>query len=373
MWMRVGLILLTAFLLAPSMSAQTKAIRLGKLWDGEGRVLTNPAVLVEGDRIVSVGTSLSVIPSDAEIIDLSAYTGLPGLIDVHTHMTQGQKPNSGYSPVVNMVLGQEALRKTLEVDVTTVRDLDASEYMDIAMRDLINMGKMVGPRMFVVGCGLRSHFAAGSAMPGCGLIDGPTEFMRAARKQLAAGAGWVKVFGSTGGGDDVTGFQTVTFDKMKAAADVTHALGKRIAIHSYGPAGARDAVIAGADSLEHATDMDDETIAEMVRRNVFYVPTIDHNRYYIENGEELGFGPGYEDRLNAFIERNLETARLAFEAGVRFAMGSDAIYSMFGQNTRELGWFVKAGMSPEQALRTATHDAAELLGMEHVLGAVKEG
>ena len=373
MWMRVGLILLTAFLLAPSMSAQTKAIRLGKLWDGEGRVLTNPVVLVEGDRIVSVGTSLSVIPSDAEIIDLSAYTGLPGLIDVHTHMTQGQKPNSGYSPVVNMVLGQEALRKTLEVDVTTVRDLDASEYMDIAMRDLINMGKMVGPRMFVVGCGLRSHFAAGSAMHGCGLIDGPTEFMRAARKQLAAGAGWVKVFGSTGGGDDVTGFQTVTFDEMKAAADVTHALGKRIAIHSYGPAGARDAVIAGADSLEHATDMDDETIAEMVRRNVFYVPTIDHNRYYIENGEELGFGPGYEDRLNAFIERNLETARLAFEAGVRFAMGSDAIYSMFGQNTRELGWFVKAGMSPEQALRTATHDAAELLGMEHVLGAVKEG
>ncbi len=373
MWMRVGLILLTAFLLAPSMSAQTKAIRLGKLWDGEGRVLTNPVVLVEGDRIVSVGTSLSVIPSDAEIIDLSAYTGLPGLIDVHTHMTQGQKPNSGYSPVVNMVLGQEALRKTLEVGVTTVRDLDASEYMDIAMRDLINMGKMVGPRMFVVGCGLRSHFAAGSAMPGCGLIDGPTEFMRAARKQLAAGADWVKVFGSTGGGDDVTGFQTVTFDEMKAAADVTHALGKRIAIHSYGPAGARDAVIAGADSLEHATDMDDETIAEMVRRNVFYVPTIDHNRYYIENGEELGFGPGYEDRLNAFIERNLETARLAFEAGVRFAMGSDAIYSMFGQNTRELGWFVKAGMSPEQALRTATHDAAELLGMEHVLGAVKEG
>ena len=373
MWMRVGLILLTAFLLAPSMSAQTKAIRLGKLWDGEGRVLTNPVVLVEGDRIVSVGTSLSVISSDAEIIDLSAYTGFPGLIDVHTHMTQGQKPNSGYSPVVNMVLGQEALRKTLEIDVTTIRDLDASEYMDIAMRDLINMGKMVGPRMFVVGCGLRSHFAAGSAMPGCGLIDGPTEFMRAARKQLAAGAGWVKVFGSTGGGDDVTGFQTGTFDEMKAAADVTHALGKRIAIHSYGPAGARDAVIAGADSLEHATDMDDETIAEMVRRNVFYVPTIDHNRYYIENGEELGFGPGYEDRLNAFIERNLETARLAFEAGVRFAMGSDAIYSMFGQNTRELGWFVKAGMSPEQALRTATHDAAELLGMEHVLGAVKEG
>ena len=119
--------------------------------------------------------------------------------------------------------------------------------------------------------------------------------------------------------------------------------------------------------------MDDETIAELVRRNIFYVPTIDHNRYYVENGEQLGFAPGYKDRLNDFIQRNLDTARLAFKAGVRFAMGSDAIYSMFGQNTRELGWFVKAGMTPEQALVTATSNAAELLGMEHALGAVAPG
>ena len=341
-----------------------------------GRVLHNPVVLVEGDRITGVSTSASAIPGGAEVIDLSAYTGLPGLIDVHTHMTYGPMPGGGRSPVVNMVLGQEALKKTLEAGITTVRDLNASEYMDIAMRDLVNMGQMLGPRMFVVGCGLRatrSRFAAGDAAPGCGVADGPAEFMRAARQQLAAGADWVKVFGSTGSGQDVTGFQTVTLEEMKAAADVTHALGKRIAIHSYGPAGARDAVRAGADSLEHATDMDDETIAEMVRRNTFYVPTIDHNRYYVENGEQLGFAPGYTDRLNDFIQRNLDTARLAFKAGVRFAMGSDAIYSMFGQNTRELGWFVKAGMTPEQALVTATSNAAELLGMEHALGAVAPG
>jgi imidazolonepropionase-like amidohydrolase len=135
-------------------------------------------------------------------------------------------------------------------------------------------------------------------------------------------------------------------------------------------AGARDAVRAGADSVEHATDMDEATIQEMAKRGTFYVPTIDHNRYYIDNGNKIGYAPGYKEKLQAFIPRNLETARKAFKAGVKFAMGSDAIYTMFGENTRELGWFVKAGMTPEQALRTATTNAAELLGKEKELGAV---
>ena len=154
---------------------------------------------------------------------------------------------------------------------------------------------------------------------------------------------------------------------------MAHQFGKKIAIHSYGPDGARDAVRAGTDSLEHATDMDDATIQEMVKRGTFYVPTIDHNRYYIENGDKIGYAPGYREKLQGFIPRNLETARKAFKAGVKFAMGSDAIYTMFGQNTRELGWFVKAGMTPEQALRTATTNAAELLGKEKELGAVAPG
>src|SRR2546429_5219092 len=149
--------------------------------------------------------------------------------------------------------------------------------------------------------------------------------------------------------------------------------GKKIAIHSYGPAGARDAVRAGTDSLEHATDMDDATIAEMAKHGTFYVPTIDHNRYYIDNGDKIGYAPGYKEKLQAFIPRNLETARKAFKAGRKFTIGSDAIYTMFGQNTRELGWFVKAGMTPEQALGTATSNAAELLGKEKELGAVAPG
>jgi imidazolonepropionase-like amidohydrolase len=181
------------------------------------------------------------------------------------------------------------------------------------------------------------------------------------------------MFGSTGSFEDVTGNQTFTFEEMKAAVDTAHALGKRIAIHSYGGAGAREAVRAGADSVEHAADMDDETIAEMKKKGTWYVPTIDHNRYYAEHAEEYGFAPGSTERLNAFLARNLETAKRAVKAGVKLAMGSDAVYSMFGENTRELGWLVKAGMTPAQALRAATAEGAALLGLESSLGALAPG
>jgi imidazolonepropionase-like amidohydrolase len=198
--------------------------------------------------------------------------------------------------------------------------------------------------------------------------------MRAARQVIASGADWVKIYGSTGGFDDVTQFQTFTFEEMKAAVDVTHALGKKIAIHSYGPAGARDAVRAGADSLEHATDLDDQTISEMVKRRTYYVPTIDHNQYYVENADNVyRFPPGTKEQLLAYIQRNLETARKAFRAGVRIVLGSDAVYSGWGLNMRELDWFVKMGMTPEQALKTATTEPAAMLGMEKSLGAVAPG
>src|SRR5581483_8307678 len=135
--------------------------------------------------------------------------------------------------------------------------------------------------------------------PTCGTGDGPAEFMHNARQQIAAGADVIKIFASTGSGQDVTGFQTATYEEMKAAIEVAHNYGKKVAVHSNGPGGARDAVRAGTDSLEHATDIDDETIAEMVRRKTWYVPTIDHNRYYAENGDKLGYAPGsgYKERL----------------------------------------------------------------------------
>jgi len=362
-----------------------KAVRFGKLWDAKGKLWTNAIVIVEGDRIRNVTSDASAVPAGAETIDLSKYTGLPGLIDVHTHMTiytdetPGEpmlKQLTNNPPAVEVFLARKGAMRTLEAGVTTVRDLGADQYMDIAMRDLINRGEMIGPRMFVCGYGLyitNTAYKPGINPPAGGIADGVPEVLRVVRQQIAAGADLIKLYASTGTDDDVTGFQTYNYKEIKAAVDAAHQFGKKIAIHSYGPDGARDAVRAGTDSLEHATDMDDATIQEMVKRGTFYVPTIDHNRYYLDNWQKIGYANGFQEKTKAFIERNLETARKAFKAGVKFAMGSDAIYTMFGQNTRELGWFVKAGMSPEQALRTATTNAAELLGKEKELGAVAPG
>ena len=385
--------LLISLLLAPVLSsAQSssptktlKAVKFGKLWDAHGKLWTNAIVLIEDDKIKSVTTNPSDIPAHAQIIDLSKFTGLPGLIDVHTHMTiytdetPGQpmlKQLTANPPAFEVFLARKGALRTLEAGVTTVRDLGSDQYEDIAMRDLINHGEMIGPRMFVCGYGLTvtsTPFKPGFNPPLGGIADGVPEVLRAVRQQVAAGADVIKLYASTGTDDDVTQFQTYSYDEIKAAVDAAHQFGKKIAIHSYGPDGARDSVRAGTDSLEHATDMDDATIQEMARRGTFYVPTIDHNRYYLDNWQKIGYADGFQEKTKAFIERNLQTARKAFKAGVKFAMGSDAIYTMFGENTRELGWFVKAGMTPEQALHTATTNAAELLSKSTELGAVAPG
>jgi imidazolonepropionase-like amidohydrolase len=348
----------------------TKAIKAGRLVDQAGRMLTNAVIVIENDRITSVG---SVRPrAGAELIDLSRFTVVAGLIDVHTHMTYYWDPASGVRPLgqprrpagVTTVLAADNARRTLETGVTTIRDLGASNEVDYAMRDLINMGRMVGPRMFVAGQGL----SAGRGGP-----PDPDRFREQAEARIAAGSDWIKIFGSRGSFQSVDTTQTVSFDEMKAAVDAAHARNRRVAIHSYGPSGVKDAVRAGADSVEHGIDLDDETLSEMVKRGTVWVPTIDHNRYYIEAKDEYGFAPESIPALQAYIEKNLESARRAVKAGVKIAMGSDAVYSMFGQNTRELGWFVQAGMTPAQALASATTVAAALLGHEHDLGAIAPG
>ena len=355
-------------------AAATKAIKFGKLWDGH-RVIANAVVIVDDDKIRSV-TANGAIPAGVPTIDLKSFTGIPGMIDMHTHVTYYWSGEPGTSPrrqgprhvAITVVLSQKNGMKALEAGVTTLRDLNASGGADMDLRDLINMGALVGPRLFVSGGGLHG-------LPKItDMNEKVAEQVKATKAVIAAGADWVKVFGSTGGFDNVTGDETVSYEEMKAIVDTAHAEGHKVAIHSYGPVGARDAIRAGCDTLEHATDMDDATIAEMVRKKIWYVPTIDHNQYYVENADDVyKFPAGAKENLNDYIHRNYITAQKAFKAGARMLVGSDAVYNGFGLNMRELTWFVKMGMTNEQAMQTATVLPAEALGMEKSLGSVAPG
>ncbi|MFN2445516.1 MAG: amidohydrolase family protein [Vicinamibacterales bacterium] len=235
-YVRVVVLCVCAVACASPAAAATTVLRFGKLVDGHGNILTDAVVVIENDRITAVGPASTATPPDAQVTDLRPLTAIPGLIDLHTHMTYFWDEAPGTLPfgqparatAITVFLAQANARRTLESGATTVRDLGAQDYADIAMRDLINQGAMVGPRMFVAGYGL--SITRGVPRPGTtpgGRADGRDEVIRVARAQLGAGADWVKMFGSTGSYQDVTGFQTFTLDEMKAAVEVTtHQLGK---------------------------------------------------------------------------------------------------------------------------------------------------
>jgi imidazolonepropionase-like amidohydrolase len=374
-------------LLAGQGASDVTVLRFGKLWDGS-KVITDPVVVVEGDRVKSVGSGTSAVPPNAHVVDLTRLYAIPGLIDDHTHITYWAEahPRPGIRPLqtsmglptaVRVFMAQENARKSLEAGFTTVRDLGAQEYADLAMRDLINRGAMIGPRIFGAGYGLHTTSRAPRAgevlVPTGGEANGRAEVLKAVREQIAAGADVIKMFGSVGGFDNVNTTQTFTFEEMQAAVEVAHAYGKKIAIHSYGPSGAHDAVRAGADSLEHAVDIDDDTLREMVKRGTVYIPTVAHNQNYWDNADWYGFAPGYAEKFKDYIERNKETLRRAIKASVKIGMGSDAVFVMWGQNALDLPIYVQCGMTPEQALIAATRVNATLLPAEKSLGAVAPG
>jgi imidazolonepropionase-like amidohydrolase len=367
---RLALALVTLFAAASSAVAQPTAYRFARAWDGT-RVIPDAVIVVEGDRIVSVGPAGSA-PAGARTVDMRRYSAIPGLIDLHTHITYfwdrkpGTRPlGQRRRPAVTVFLAQDNARRTLETGVTTVRDLGASNDTDLAMRDLIDMGAMVGPRLIAAGQGISAPRQATG--------PDPAAMAKAADDRIKAGSDWIKVYGSRGSFDSVDTTQTLTYEEMKAIVDTAHAQGHKVAIHSYGAPGVKDAVRAGADSVEHGIELDDETLAEMVKRGTVWVPTIDHNRFYVDARDDFGFKPEAIPPLQEYIQKNLDAARRAVKAGVKIGMGSDAVYSMFGQNTRELGWLVKAGMTPEQALQSATTTAADLLGLQGQVGRLAPG
>ena len=350
------------------------AYRFARLVDGDGVVTNDAVIVVADDRIVRVGSGNTAVPGGVAVTDLRPLTAIPGMVDLHTHMTYwwdhapGTRPFGGpQTPRTREQLATAAMenaRLTLETGVTTVRDLGAGRYTDILMRDRINRGDAVGPRMFVAGSGLSRRQNTPLTL---------AQIDAFVKTQVDSGADVIKMYGSRGTGADTSTTQTFAYEEMKAAVDAAHRLSRRIAIHSYGAPGGRDAARAGANTIEHAIELDDATLALMARQGTVYVPTIDHNRYYADFRADYAYTDAQAKGLDEYRAKNLETARRAIRAGVKLGMGSDAVHMMFGQNTRELGFFVQAGMTPEQALGAATVNGAEVLGMSDRIGRVAPG
>jgi len=368
------------FGLTPASYGNATLLQFARLIDGTGEALAHREIVVEGGVIIEVGDDLRARFPDARLIVLHDLVGIPGLIDVHVHMTYGLRGESTgdawaelfASPASErLVAGIRNARLTLQAGVTSARDLSAFDGVDYHLRALIDSGVVQGPRLFVAGMGIHP-LSLPAALPGQPL-DLVSAFATLANERVAAGADWVKIFASTGSADDLTGKQIFSYPEIKAATDVAHAAGLRVALHSYGPAAVPDALRAGVDSIEHPVGVSAATLERWAESATFYVPTIDHNRYYADHRGEYGYDENIADDLHRFVQDNVETLRLAHAAGVRIAMGSDAVMSMFGQNTRELEWFVAAGMTPAQALHAATLNAAVLLGQEHTLGRLQAG
>src|ERR1035438_6703182 len=365
---------------------RTVVIHAGRLLDVKtGKTLTNQTIVIQGDKIASVGGETQ-IPAGAQVIDLSNATVLPGLIDAHTHITF--TTNFGYSRL-GISIPREALygarnaRVTLDAGFTTIRNVGASGFTDVALRDAINAGDVPGPRMLVSGPALSitgghcdnnmlpSEYHAVSD----GVADGIAGVQHKVRENIKYGADLIKVC-ATGGvlslGDNPQASQ-YTLDEMKAIVAGGHGLGGKVAAHAHGAEGIRWATEAGVDSIEHGSYIDDAGIAAMKEHGTYLVPTLYLGDWMMENAEQTHLPPPLLDKAREVIPAARKNIAHAFAGGVKVAFGTDAAVYPHGLNAREFAVMVKLGLTPLQAIQAATVNAADLLGWSGKVGTLEPG
>ena len=352
-----------------------------------GKVLSDQTFIIEDGKIVSAGPSTETkAPADAVRIELPNATVLPGLIDAHTHLTY--EPRFGYeelgvSVVRSALTGAKNARVTLEAGFTTVRNVGAEGYSDVALRDAINAGDVPGPRMLVSGpaLGITGGHCDNNLLPfdyhatGDGVADGIAAVQHKVRENIKYGSDLIKIC-ATGGvlskGDDPQASQ-YTLEEMKAIVADAHRLGRKVAAHAHGAQGILWASEAGVDSIEHGSYIDDAGIAEMKKNGTYLVPTLYLGDWFLENAERNhvpDFLLGKAKTVMPIARKNIAHA---FASGVKVAFGTDAAVYPHGLNAHGFAVMVKLGLTPLQAIQAATMNAADLLGWQGKVGSLEPG
>ncbi|WP_395074868.1 metal-dependent hydrolase family protein [Hyphococcus sp.] len=372
-------------------SAETVYLTAGKMISpSTGEVVEGPALIIEDGVIVSTGTAASLpAPDGARPVSLAGKTILPGLIDMHTHMTGDPTKGGGYASLAypgerSVIWGVVNAERTLMAGFTSVRNTGADGYETLALRDAINEGEIIGPRMFVAGPPVGivgGHCSDNNLLPpsyeatGVGVATGPWEMRGKVRQNIKYGVDFIKTC-STGGvfsKGTLLGAAQGTPEELAAIVDEAHMRGLKVAVHAHGNTGIKNAIRAGADTIEHASYLDDEAISMAKRRGVYFSMDIYNTEYTLAEGEKNGVLQESLDKERQVGGIQRESFRKAVKAGAKVIFGTDAAIYPHGDNAKQFSRMVEFGMTPLQAIQASTSLAAEALGKSGALGCLSAG